>query len=40
MVEIAYLCLEADNKSEMIHSKHVVVKAIDAITPNEVPNDL
>ena len=33
MVEIANLCLDADNKNEVIHSKDVVVKAIDAITP-------
>ena len=33
MVEIANLSLEADNKIEVIHSKHVVVKVIDAITP-------
>ena len=32
LVEIVNLCLEADNKNEMIHSKDVVVKAIDAIT--------
>ena len=32
MVEIANLCWEADNKNEVIHSKDVVVKAIDAIT--------
>ena len=32
VVEIANLCLEADNKNEVIHSKDVVVKAIDAIT--------
>ena len=32
VVEIANLCLEADNKNEVIHSKHVVVKAMDAIT--------
>ena len=32
MVEIANLCLEANNKNEVIHSKDVVVKAIDAIT--------
>ena len=32
VVEIANLCLEADSKNEMIHSKDVV-KAIDAITP-------
>ena len=33
VVEIANLSLEADNKNEVIHSKHVVVKVIDAITP-------
>ena len=32
VVEIANLCLEADNKNEVIHSKDVVVKVIDAIT--------
>ena len=32
MVEIANLCLEANNKNEVIHSKDVVVKAIEAIT--------
>ena len=32
MVEIANLCWEADNKNEVIHSKDVVVKTIDAIT--------
>ena len=33
MVEIVNLCLEADDKNEVIHSKDVVVvKAIDAIT--------
>ena len=32
MVEIANLCFEVDNKNEVIHSKDVVVKAIDAIT--------
>ena len=32
VVEIANLCLEVDNKNEVIHSKDVVVKAIDAIT--------
>ena len=32
VVEIANLCLEANNKNEVIHSKDVVVKAIDAIT--------
>ena len=32
MVEIVNLCLEVDNKNEVIHSKDVVVKAIDAIT--------
>ena len=32
VIEIANLCLEADNKNEVIHSKDVVVKAIDAIT--------
>ena len=32
VVEIANLCLEADNKNEVIDSKDVV-KAIDAITP-------
>ena len=32
MVEIANLCLEADNKNEVIHSKHVVARAIDTIT--------
>ena len=32
MVEIVNLCLEPDNKNEVIHSKDVVVKAIDAIT--------
>ena len=32
MVEIANLCLEADNKNEVIHLKGVVVKAIDIIT--------
>ena len=32
VVEIANLCLEADNKNEVIHSKDVVVKAVDAIT--------
>ena len=32
MVEIASLCLEADNKNEVIHSKDVVVKSIDVIT--------
>ena len=31
MVEIANLYLEADNKNVVIHSKDVVVKAIDAI---------
>ena len=30
MVEIANLCLEADNKNELFHSKDVVGKAIDA----------
>ena len=32
VVEIANLCLEADNKNEVIHSKDVVIKVIDAIT--------
>ena len=32
VVEIANLCLEADNKNEVIRSKDIVVKAIDAIT--------
>ena len=32
MVEIGNLCLEADNKNEVIHSKVVFVKAIDATT--------
>ena len=32
VVEIANLCLEFDNKNEMIQSKDVVVKAIDTIT--------
>ena len=32
LVEIAKLYLEADNKNEVIHSKDVVAKAIDAIT--------
>ena len=32
VVDIGSLCLEADNKNEVIHSKDVVVKAIDAIT--------
>ena len=32
VVEIANLCLEADNKNEVIHLKGVVVKAIDIIT--------
>ena len=32
VVEIANLCLQADNKNEVIHSKDVVVKVIDAIT--------
>ena len=32
MVEIVNLCLEVDNKNEVIHSKDVVVKAINAIT--------
>ena len=32
LVETANLYLEADNKNEVIHSKDVVVKAIDAIT--------
>ena len=31
VVETANLCLESDNKNKMIHSKDVVVKAIDAI---------
>ena len=33
MAEIANLCLEVDNKNEVIHSKDVVVKVIDATTP-------
>ena len=32
VVEIANLCLEANDKNEVIHSKDVVVKAIDVIT--------
>ena len=32
MVDIANLCLEADNKNEVNHSKYVVVKAINTIT--------
>ena len=32
VVNIANLCLEAENKNEVIHSKNVIVKAIDAIT--------
>ena len=32
LVEIANLCLEADNKNEVVHSKDVAVKVIDAIT--------
>ena len=32
VVDIASLCLEADNKNEVIHSKDVVVKSIDIIT--------
>ena len=32
MVEIANLCLKADNKNDVIHWKDVVVKAIDTIT--------
>ena len=32
VVDIANLCLEAENKNDLIHSKDVVVKAIDAIT--------
>ena len=32
LVEIANLCLEADNKNEVINSIDIVVKAIDALT--------
>ena len=32
VVEITKLCLEADNENEVIHSKDVVVKTIDAAT--------
>ena len=32
VVEIANLCLEANNKNEVIHSKDVAVKAIDVNT--------
>ena len=32
MVEITKLCLEADNENDVIHSKDVVVKTINAIT--------
>ena len=38
VIEMANLCLEADNKNEVIHSKDVVVKAIDAITLLGKPN--
>ena len=30
MVDITNLCLEVDKKNEVIHSKNVAVKAIDA----------
>ena len=39
VVEIANLCLEFDNKNEMIQSKDVVVKAIDTITLLGKAND-
>ena len=32
VVEIDNLCLENDDKNEVIHSKDVIVKVIDAIT--------
>ena len=32
MVDIVDLCLEANNKNELIHSKDVAVKAVDVIT--------
>ena len=32
MVGTANLCLEAENRNEVIHSKDIVVKATDAIT--------
>ena len=32
MVQTANLCLEANNKNEVIHSKDVAVKDVDAIT--------
>ena len=32
VIDIANLCLEANNKNKVIHSKDVVVKSIDAIT--------
>ena len=32
MINITNICLDADNKNQLIESKEVVVKAIDAIT--------
>ena len=32
MAKIANLCLETDNKNEVIHSKHDAVKSLDGIT--------
>ena len=43
MVEIANLCLQVDNKNEVIHSKDGVVKTIRCyytIKQGEPPNDL
>ena len=39
MVEIANVCLEANNKNEEFHSKDVVIKAIDAVTLLSKAND-
>ena len=43
MVDVANLCLESDNRNELIYSKDNVVNAIDVITllgKSEPPNDL
>ena len=43
VVDVANLCLESDNRNEVIYSKDVVVNAMDVITllgKAEPPNDL
>ena len=43
VVDVANLCLESDNRNELIYSKDNVVNAIDVITllgKSEPPNDL